>query len=115
MINALSYSPSAANVNYASISKSTKNEDDKKDSKEEEVITKLQARDTEVRAHEAAHMAAGGGIAGGASYDYQIGPDDKAYAIGGEVPIDISTESDPKATQSKMQKVIKLQKYNTYL
>lgn len=105
MINALSYSPSAANVNYASISKSTKNEDDKKDSKEEEVITKLQARDTEVRAHEAAHMAAGGGIAGGASYDYQIGPDGKAYAVGGEVPIDISTESDPKATQSKMQKV----------
>ncbi len=105
MINALSYSPSAANVNYASISKSTKNKDDKKDSKEEEVITKLQARDTEVRAHEAAHMAAGGGIAGGASYDYQIGPDGKAYAVGGEVPIDISTESDPKATQSKMQKV----------
>jgi hypothetical protein len=70
-----------------------------------EIITKLQARDTEVRAHEAAHMAAGGGIAGGASYDYQIGPDGKAYAIGGEVPIDMSLEGNAKDTQAKMQKV----------
>jgi len=77
----------------------------KEDSKTKEVIAKLEARDTEVRAHEAAHMGAGGGIAGSASFDYQVGPDGKAYAIGGEVPIDISSENDPKATQEKMQKV----------
>lgn len=77
----------------------------KEDSKTKEVIAKLEARDTEVRAHEAAHMGAGGGIAGAASFDYQVGPDGKAYAIGGEVPIDISSENDPKATQEKMQKV----------
>jgi hypothetical protein len=45
------------------------------DSKTKEVIAKLEARDTEVRAHEAAHMGAGGGIAGSASFDYQVGPD----------------------------------------
>jgi hypothetical protein len=75
------------------------------DSKTKEVIAKLEARDTEVRVHEAAHMGAGGGIAGAVSFDYQVGPDGKAYAIGGEVPIDISSENDPKATQEKMQKV----------
>ncbi len=110
MISALNYSSSAVRVNYAN----SKDEDstqknqqvkNKQDSKTKEIITKLQARDTEVRAHEAAHMAAGGGIAGGASYDYQIGPDGKAYAIGGEVPIDMSPEGNAKDTQAKMQKV----------
>lgn len=110
MISALNYSSSAVRVNYTN----SKDEDsaqknqqveNKQDSKTKEIITKLQARDTEVRAHEAAHMAAGGGIAGGASYDYQIGPDGKAYAIGGEVPIDMSPEGNAKDTQAKMQKV----------
>jgi len=58
---------------------------------EKELIAKLQARDMEVRAHEAAHLAAAGGIAaGGASFSYQRGPDGKMYAIGGEVPISTS-------------------------
>lgn len=110
MINALNYSSSATRVTYSVKGVDSKTQEveaaqTKQDSKEKETIAKLQARDTEVRAHEAAHMAAGGGIAGGASYDYQIGPDGKAYAIGGEVPIDISTEGTPEATQTKMQKV----------
>jgi hypothetical protein len=117
MISALNYSSSAIRVNFTkkeSGDDSKKEQDkeqgaiqtaEKQDAKTKETIAKLQARDTEVRAHEAAHMAAGGGIAGGASYDYQIGPDGKAYAVGSEVPIDISPESDPKATEAKMQKV----------
>lgn len=73
---------------------------------EEEQVKKLQKRDTEVRAHEAAHIAAGGGVVtGGASFSYQKGPDGRSYAVGGEVPIDMSTESSPEATISKMQKV----------
>lgn len=74
---------------------------------EEEIqVKKLQARDVHVRAHEAAHIAAGGGVVkGGASFTYQQGPDGKSYAIGGEVPIDVSTESDPQKTIAKMQKV----------
>lgn len=73
---------------------------------EEALVDKLEARDREVRTHEAAHMAAGGSlVTGGASFSYQQGPDGKMYAIGGEVSISIGSESDPQATISKMQQV----------
>jgi hypothetical protein len=62
-------------------------------------IGKLKARDTEVRQHEAAHLAAAGGLAtSGASYTYQKGPDGVSYAIGGEVSIDISPGRTPQET-----------------
>lgn len=77
----------------------------KQEEEEQAVIAKLKARDAEVRAHEAAHQAAGSGLTGGATYTYQTGPDGKRYAIGGEVSIDLSTESDPEANISKMQRV----------
>jgi hypothetical protein len=71
--------------------------------KEKRQQEKLQARDREVRAHEAAHQAAAGGLArGGASYRYEIGPDGKRYAVGGEVSIDTSdVPDDPQATLRK--------------
>ncbi len=70
------------------------------------VLTKLQARDTEVRAHERAHLAAAGQYArGGASFTYQRGPDGRLYAVGGEVSIDIGRENTPEATIAKMQTV----------
>lgn len=73
---------------------------------EEQQVSKLQARDTEVRAHEAAHIAAAGGLAvGGASFSYQRGPDGIQYAIGGEVAIDTSPGKTPEETIIKMQKV----------
>jgi|GEM_PF-4598106 len=74
-------------------------------SKEEnEQIVRLRKRDQEVRIHEAAHQASAGGYAGGASYSYQIGPDGKSYAIGGEVSIDISPiPNNPEGTIQKMQ------------
>ncbi|MBE2213719.1 MAG: hypothetical protein IAE82_07600 [Opitutaceae bacterium] len=70
-------------------------------------VEKLSARDAEVRAHEAAHMAAGGShVRGGASYSYQQGPDGKQYANGGEVGIDVSSvPNNPQATIQKMQQV----------
>lgn len=71
-----------------------------------QMVADLRARDSEVRAHEAAHIAAGGGIVtGGAAFSYQKGPDGQLYAIGGEVPIDASEESSPEATIQKMQQV----------
>jgi len=71
-----------------------------------QMVAELRARDSEVRAHEAAHIAAGGGIVtGGAAFSYQKGPDGQLYAIGGEVPIDASEESSPEATIQKMQQV----------
>ena len=69
----------------------------------QQVINQLKARDTEVRAHEMAHLAAAGSYArGGMSFTYQTGPDGKRYAIGGEVGIDTSPVSgDPEATLQK--------------
>ncbi len=68
------------------------------------VISLLKARDGEVKAHEAAHIAAGGRyITGGASYSYQRGPDGASYAIGGEVGIDSSpVPGKPEETIAKM-------------
>lgn len=70
-------------------------------------IGQLQSRDREVRAHEAAHIAAGGElIRGSARFSYQQGPDGQRYAIGGEVSIDTSpVKDDPEATLQKAQKV----------
>lgn len=70
-------------------------------------IAKLKRRDQEVRAHEAAHMAAGGGLVrGGASYTYQRGPDGQNYAVGGEVSIDTSpVDGDPEATIRKAEQI----------
>ena len=63
------------------------------------LIAKLKARDTEVRQHEQAHLAAAGALAlSGAAYTYQRGPDGVSYAIGGEVQIDTSPGRTPEET-----------------
>lgn len=73
---------------------------------EKQAVNDLKRRDAEVKAHEAAHMAAGGGVVqGGASYEYQSGPDGKMYAVGGEVQIDMSPAGSPEATIRKMQQI----------
>lgn len=66
-------------------------------------ITTLKARDIEVKAHEQAHLSAAGQYAlGGASFNFQTGPDGVSYAIGGEVKIDTSAvPGDPAATLRK--------------
>lgn len=70
-------------------------------------VSALKETEQKVRAHEAAHMAAGGSLAGGVSYQYQVGPDGKSYIVGGEVPINISAEKTPQATVDKMSQVIR--------
>jgi hypothetical protein len=73
---------------------------------EQRVIQQLKARDQEVRAHEAAHLAAGRPyVTSGPSYTYQTGPDGRSYAIGGEVGLDVSAEPEPDATLSKAETV----------
>lgn len=70
------------------------------------VVDQLAARDREVRNHEEAHARVGGQYAGSPSYTFQEGPDGKQYAIGGEVPIDVSpVADDPEATIVKMEVV----------
>ncbi len=66
----------------------------------------LATTDREVRAHEAAHLAAAGGLAqGGASFDTVRGPDGRPYAIGGEVSIDVSPGRTPEETIAKAQQI----------
>ena len=70
-------------------------------------LEQLKQTDREVRQHEMAHQVAGGAYTGGASYDYDVGPDGKRYAVAGEVPIDYGpVPNDPQATIEKMQTVI---------
>lgn len=74
---------------------------------EQATLQFLKQRDTEVRAHEQAHMAVGGRyVTSAASYDYQTGADGVRYAIGGEVGIDTSpVDGNPAATLEKARTV----------
>jgi len=72
----------------------------------EQEVQALQSRDQEVRAHELAHASVGGSTTGSPSYTFEVGPDGRRYAVGGEVSVDLSPVSgDPQATIAKMQKV----------
>ena len=73
---------------------------------EKQDISDLQTADRKIRAHELAHISVGGRFAGGVSYEYQTGPDNKQYAIGGEVPISIVTGKTPDETIGNMTQVI---------
>ena len=69
-------------------------------------VQELREIDRKVRAHEQAHIAAGGDLVrGGATYTYQLGPDDKRYAVGGEVSIDASPGKTPEETIPKAQHI----------
>lgn len=75
---------------------------------EKRMVKELAERDAEVRRHEQAHLRTAGPYAlGGPHYTYQVGPDGKRYAVGGEVQVDMSeVEGDPEAT---LRKAIRIQ------
>lgn len=82
------------------------NEASKQALADEKIISQLQQRDKEVKAHELAHATIGGSATGSPSYTFKMGPDGKKYAVGGEVAVDLSSVAgDPQATIMKMQKV----------
>ncbi|MCC9620190.1 hypothetical protein LPB41_00675 [Thalassospira sp. MA62] len=64
------------------------------DPAEEAVVAQLQARDSAVRQEEKAHAAAAGPYGSAPQYEYQVGPDGKAYAIGGHVDVGVSMSGD---------------------
>lgn len=73
---------------------------------EQRQIRELQAADRRVRAHEQAHIAAGGELVrGAATFTYATGPDDKRYAIAGEVSIDTSPGRTPQETLPKARHI----------
>lgn len=70
------------------------------------IVTRLESRDAAVRRHEAAHLAAAGGLAqGGARFTYQLGPNGRPYATGGEVNIDTSPARTPEETLAKAYRI----------
>ena len=74
---------------------------------QQQEVASLKARDLEIRAHEMAHVIAGGPyVTSGPAYEYKVGPDGKGYAVAGSVGIDTSpVAGDPEATISKMQTI----------
>jgi len=88
---------------------SSKPKDDQELTEEEEKqVQELKKRDAEVKAHEQAHAAVGGSYASAPTYEYTTGPDNKQYAIGGEVQIDsAAVPNNPEATIRKMDIVIR--------
>ncbi|MBS4275221.1 putative metalloprotease CJM1_0395 family protein [Campylobacter vulpis] len=74
--------------------------------KEVQVVRELQSIDRNVKAHEAAHQAAGGGLAGAASYSYTKGPDNQMYATAGEVPIRMQKGNTPEETIANARQVV---------
>jgi hypothetical protein len=69
-------------------------------------IEELKSTDRAVRAHEAAHVAAGGNlVTSGASYSYKTGPDGQRYAVAGEVGIDTSKGRTPEETLVRAQQI----------
>lgn len=69
------------------------------------VVQELKKIDRSVRAHEAAHMAAGAGMTSGATFTYQRGPDGGNYAVGGEVQINSSGARTPEEAIQKARKI----------
>jgi hypothetical protein len=79
-----------------------------RDAENQQLVSRLSARDQEVRAHEQAHQAAGGTLAGAASYTYQRGPDGQLYAVGGEVSIQAPVSSgDPQQDLENAQTILR--------
>ena len=108
------YSTKSQNKEQSSIEEDKLANDEEKEVKkskdelsegEKRMLLELQSRDAEVRAHEAAHQS-GGASTGAATFTYQIGPDGKMYAIGGEVSISFQTGSTPQETIANAQAVI---------
>lgn len=72
---------------------------------EQRQVDALKQTDRKVRSHEQAHMAAGAGLVRGSGYAYQAGPDNKRYAVAGEVSIDTSPGRTPEETIAKAQQI----------
>ncbi|HDZ4992858.1 TPA: hypothetical protein RTG08_001610, partial [Campylobacter jejuni] len=73
--------------------------------KEVQQVRELQSIDRNVKAHEAAHQAAGGGLAGAASFTYTRGPDNQMYATAGEVPISMQKGNTPEETIANARQI----------
>jgi hypothetical protein len=79
-------------------------------SAEQEQVKQLKALDKQVRDHEQEHLRVGGALvrSGGASYEYNIGPDGRLYAARGGVEVDSAPiKGDPQSAVDKAEKLRK--------
>jgi hypothetical protein len=73
---------------------------------QQRLVNKLKQTDAKVRAHEQAHISVGADlIRGGPTYSYETGPDNKRYAVSGEVSIDTTPGRTPEETVPKAQHI----------
>jgi hypothetical protein len=73
---------------------------------QQQQINKLKQIDAKVRAHEQAHISVGADLVrGGPTFGYETGPDNKRYAVSGEVSIDTSPARTPEETIPKAQHI----------
>lgn len=73
---------------------------------QQQQINQLKQIDAKVRAHEQAHVSVGADlIRGGPSFSYTTGPDNKRYAVSGEVSIDTTPGRTPEETIPKAQHI----------
>jgi len=69
-------------------------------------VARLREIDRQVRAHEAAHVAAAGGlVTRGAQFTTVRGPDGQSYAVAGEVQIDTTPGKSPEETLQKAERI----------
>lgn len=68
-------------------------------------LSRLQARDSAVKQEEKGHAAAAGQYASAPQYQYEIGPDGNAYAVGGHVDVSIASQggSDTRSALAALQ------------
>jgi hypothetical protein len=73
-------------------------------SEEQKIISRLKERDREVRVHEMSHGANPEIIKiGSAQLDYTIGPDGKAYAVGGQQTVSTGSARNPEGALLKAE------------
>jgi hypothetical protein len=73
---------------------------------EQQQVQQLKQIDRKVRAHEQAHLAVGADLVrGGPTFSYTSGPDNKLYAVAGEVSIDTTPARTPEETIPKAQHI----------
>ena len=87
-------------------SRASTEQQQEQEQEEQRVIAQLAQRDREVRAHEQAHTAVGGTLAGSPVYRFQRGPDGVSYAVSGEVSISTGqVAGNPEATLQNSRRV----------
>jgi hypothetical protein len=68
---------------------------------EAQEVKRLQERDRYVRIHEGRHAAALGAYAGAVHYNYEAGPDNRLYAVGGYTEVNTMPAPTPEAQAAK--------------